>query len=125
MSQAWRHALDPCRWPLELLELEAGTDEDAPSGPPPAALWAQCVWPGVRRLDIHIGTEEDFWDDRSMPLQLDSPEAQAIHGALLSIEPASVSGLGWCDRTRACSSMSANCCVDQVGEIAASDSQMQ
>ena len=108
MCKAWRLALGASRWPLWRLKLVAEQPADAPS----AALWAQRLQPGVRQLEIELGgagSDGDSADEsgsksrsgRECEIPLDAwlsaenelaPAAEAAQGALLALQPRSVSG---------------------------------
>lgn len=99
VCKAWRLALDPRRWPLCQLELEACVDRDRSPLAAPAALWVQRMRPGVRDLRIELSGYDGyagFVEEGKASVTWDSPAVQAAHGALLALQPLEVRGhMGW------------------------------
>lgn len=99
VCKAWRHALDARRWPLWGLGWHV---PDAASEVPPAALWAQRLRPAVRCLSFELGgtdgivqwawryrqdSDDEYSEDEDEPLPFDSAAVQAVHAALLALQP--------------------------------------
>lgn len=90
VSKAWQHALNPARWPLWHLELLAEHREAVPA----VALWLHRVQPGVQRLTVNLSPDlAEVWEGPAWDFSLwdNSPAAEAVHAALLSLQPLSVS----------------------------------
>ncbi|PRW33307.1 dimethylaniline monooxygenase [Chlorella sorokiniana] len=83
VCKAWRYALDPERWPLGELQLEA----QHAAAVPPAALWMQHMRPAVRELDIRLDVPVGYLEDGETPITSDSPAVQAVHDVLLALQP--------------------------------------
>lgn len=100
VCKAWKYALDPRRWPLRQLVLD-GTRRESFTGKVtlptalPLALWMQHVRPGIEDLDLELrGILADF-ATQTEPLGTRSPTVEAVHGALLALQPTAVSHTMW------------------------------
>ncbi len=127
VCKAWRHALDARRWPLHSLTLRP---LEGPFQPLPVALWLQTVRPTVQQLAIDLErAEAELHQTRSGsrwiriedgPLTFDSPAVSSCHGAMLALQPPSVSWapvLGRPAYAQPCFAASHNCTSSQDGAL--------